>query len=266
MLAWYTKHVISQRIILRSVAPGWNIPAKNTTLFSGSEKDKYADEAILYGILRGCDDVMHYNFKRGIDYLHLDHGYIGRSRQHCFDGYYRVSLNNTQADYKDIDLPSDRAKKLNVSLKDWKDNKDGFILIVPHTEAMQRFYGVDIKKWIDTTIKKIGDLPYKIRFKEDVIPLKEDLNSAKCVITFNSNTALDATLEGIPAIATSQHSIIRDWNKLNMSDVYDCYNKSISLDRNKLLNFISYHQFTLKEMETGYAKNVINEMRRRNVY
>lgn len=259
MLAWYTSHFISEKVMLAS-SRGWRIPAKHTTLF---RKGEFNDEALLYGILRGCSDVIHYNFKHGHDYLHIDRGYI---KPNHFSGYYRISLNDTQARYKDVSLPSERAKKLNVTIRDWQDNENGLILIIPPTVAFAIFYGIDIEQWIKTTIKKIGDRPYKVRTKEDHTQVEDDFKTAKCVITFNSNAALEAILFGVPAIATSQHSIIRDWNNLTMNDVNDCYDKSVNLDRNKLLNFAAYHQFTLDEIEKGIAPAIIKEMRKENVY
>lgn len=266
MIAWYSDHFISQKVMLRHAATGWRIPARHTTLFNKETRDKFKEEALLYGILRGCSDIIHFLFKNGIDYLHIDHGYVGRSKNNMFNGYYRISLNDTQAHYKDVKLPSERAKKLDITLKDWQDNEHGLILIIPPSPAMEVFYGINIEDWVKTTIKKIGGHPHKVRTKVDPIPLEDDLKNAKCVITFNSNTALDAVLAGIPAIATSQHSVVRDWNKLTMSNVHDCYEKSIGLDRSKLLNFISYHQFTLDEMEKGIAAAIIKEMRKENVY
>lgn len=266
MIAWYSDHFISQKIILRHAAGGWRIPAKHTSLFTKETREKFKDEALLYGILRGCSDIIHFLFKNNIDYLHIDHGYIGRSKSNMFNGYYRVSLNDTQAHYKDVNLPSERAKKLGVTLKDWEDNEHGLVLIIPPTDAMAIFYGINIDDWVKTTIKKIKDKPHKVRLKTDTIPLEQDLKGARCLITFNSNAAVDATLLGIPVIATSQHSVIRDWNKLTMNDLDDCYKKSVNLDRNKLINFISYHQFTLDEMEKGIAATIIKEMRKENVY
>lgn len=271
MIAWYTNHFISQKI-MRSVAIGFKCIAKDTSLFKeGIKKGMFKDEAILYGILRGCSDVIHHNFKNGLDYLHLDLGYIKRSLHNNgqFDGYYKISLNDTQAHYKDINLPEDRLKKLDIVCKDWQNNKNGYFLICPPTDAICIFYGIDVKKWIDTTIHKLGDRHYKIREKNDVsmsVSLKDDLAGAKAVITFNSNVALDATLEGIPVIATSQHSVIKNWNNLTMSNLDNCIEISQNLDRDKLLRFISYHQFTLKEIENGLAFAIIKKMREQGAY
>lgn len=266
MIAWYTNHYISQKVML-SIKDGFNVISKDTSLFKeGVKKNMFKEEAILYGILRGCSDVIHYNFRNNLDYLHIDKGYIGDNH---FTGYYRISLNDTQARYKEIDLPDDRRLALNkyFTLKDWQ-KKDGYYLIVPPTEAIAIFYGIDIKKWIDTTIHKLAGKPHKIRQKNDLsnIPLENDLAQAKCVITFNSNVALDATIAGVPVIATSQHSVIKNWNNLTMINLDDCYDKSILLDRKKLLNFIAYHQFTLTEIERGLAKAIIKKMREKNVY
>ena len=257
--AWYTSHAISEKIML-SVSRGFRIPAKHTSLF---HKHKDKNEAILYGILRGCSDVMHNNFKNGVSYLHIDLGYIGRGH---FDGYYRFSLNNTQAHYIDVDLPSERAKKLDITLRDWQDNEAGIVLIIPPTEPIAIFYGIDIEDWINKTIKKINGHPYKVRYKNDAKPIEEDFKIAKCAITFNSNSALDATIWGVPVIATSSHSIIKSWNSLTMADFADCYKKSIGLNREKLINYISYHQFTLDEVEKGIAPAIIKEMRQEGVY
>jgi len=68
MIAWYTNHFISQKV-MRSVAIGFKSIAKDTCLFKeGVKKGIFKDEAILYGILRGCSDVIHHNFKNGLDY------------------------------------------------------------------------------------------------------------------------------------------------------------------------------------------------------
>lgn len=257
--AWYTSHAISESVML-SVSRGFRVPAKHTSLFH-KHKDKH--EAILYGILRGCSDVMHNNFKSGIPYLHIDLGYIKRGH---YDGYYRFSLNNTQAHYIDADLPSERAKKLDITLKDWQDNEAGIVLIIPPTTPIAIFYGIDIESWVKKTIEKLNGHPYKVRYKNDPKPIEEDFKIAKCVITFNSNCALDATIHGVPAIATSNHSIIKSWNGLTMNDFSDCYKKSVSLNRDKLINYLSYHQFTLDEVERGIAPAIIKEMRKENVY
>ena len=264
MLAWYTDHSFSIRI-MRSVANGFRIPAKHTSLF---RKGEFNQEAVMYGILRGCSDIIRYNFKNKLDYLHIDLGYIERS-QHTrgtFDGYYRFSLNDTQAHYKDVNLPSDRSNKLNITIKDWQDNDSGFYLIIPPTLAIETFYGVKAKDWVESTIYKLNGDPYKVRTKDDTSPLSEELKNTKCIITFNSNVALDATLAGIPTIVTSHHSVIRDWNGLTMANVQDCFEKSVNLDRKKLVNFISYHQFTLTEVEKGIAPAIIKKMREENVY
>jgi hypothetical protein len=259
MIAWYTHHLISQKIML-SVQRGWKCPAKDTSVFN---KNHPAQEAVLYGILRGCSDILHHNFRNNTDYLHIDNGYL---KEGHFDGYYRFSLNNTQAVYKDIDLPNDRVKTLKVNLKDWQDNEHGLILILPPTLPVAIFYGIDTKKWINNIIKKIGNRPYKIREKTDPISFEDELKTAKSVVTFNSNAALKAIIEGIPAITLSNHSVLRHWNNLTLDHLDNAFKLSSGLNRDKLLNFVSYHQFTLDECEKGIAPAIIKEMRKENVY
>ena len=51
-----------------------------------------------------------------------------------------------------------------------------------------------------------------------------------------------------------------------MSNLDNCIEISQNLDRDKLLRFISYHQFTLKEIENGLAFAIIKKMKEQGAY
>jgi hypothetical protein len=267
MIAWHTSHINSFNVIC-NVRRGFNCEVKHARLFDG----KISEDSICYGILRGCEKILKQSNKDGYDYWHIDNGYIGGDYVKDVEnlskgGCYRISRNNTQAIYIDHNYQSDRAKFLDIKLRDWKNNKDGVVLILPPTEAISKYYNIDIDDWIKSVKDKIDNRPYKIRTKEDRhIPLESELDNSKCLISYNSNAALESVFYGVPSIITSENSILKKWNNLNLDDIDSSYSKSIDLDRNKLINFISYHQFTLEEISNGVANQIIKKLDVFNLY
>jgi hypothetical protein len=80
-------------------------------------------------------------------------------------------------------------------------------------------------------------------------PLAEDLAEAHAVVTFNSNTAVDALLNGIPVFAHDQGSMC--WPVANKSLIsVDVPNKP---DRSQWLSDFAYAQWTPEEMRSGRA-------------
>jgi hypothetical protein len=251
------------------VRRGFDCAAQHVSSF---DKDSIKDEPICYGILRGCEEILKESQKQNINYWYIDNGYIGGDyiktpKNISKTSYYRITKNDTQAKYIDYEYPSDRASVLKVEMKSWKDNKNGLVLILPPTDAICKYYQVDADKWLEVIKSKIGNKPYKVRTKSDRhIPFKEELDNARCVITYNSNAALEAVFYGVPTIIDSENSIVKKWNNLSIDDLDFSYEKSINLDRNKLLNFLSYHQFTLWEIFDGVAHKIIKDFDSRNLY
>lgn len=145
-----------------------------------------------YGVLRGCMEAM----KASDDFWYIDHGAFGRGT------YYRVVRNGFW-------LPSTpssddaRFKKLGVTLKDWRTNGD-HIVVVPPTEHAERHHG--LKGWLDAallTLNRYTDRPIVVHTKQSPVPLKQVLRGAWALLTDHSNAAIDALVEGIPAVMTN---------------------------------------------------------------
>jgi hypothetical protein len=80
-------------------------------------------------------------------------------------------------------------------------------------------------------------------------PLFKELTQAHAVVTFNSNTAVEALLYGVPVFAFDEGSMV--WNVCNR-ELRDLDNPSEPA-RQKWLNNLCYAQWTLAEMSEGLA-------------
>ena len=95
------------------------------------------------------------------------------------------------------------------------------------------------------------------------IPLEEDLNNCRCVIAYNSNVALQATLLGIPVITGDISPCkpisfkLDDFNKSEKS-LSDLFNKEPK-NRLNLLYWLANNQWKLTEIENGIAWKMLKE-------
>jgi hypothetical protein len=203
------------------------------------------EPCIGYGILRGCEQWFLLNEKHKIDWWNVDKGYL---RPGHFDGYYRVSHRNTQGVFNHQDSDYERFTNLAIDIKEWQDNKDGHILVCPPTEHVARFYNAT--NWLKETLQTLQmnfTNVVKVRYKETLKPLSDDLKGCKMVITFNSSVAWLALLEGIPAY-TDKRSVIYSWSKIGIDE---CHKPIEHLNRINLFSWMANNQYTLEEIAAG---------------
>lgn len=222
---------------------------KDVSLYRPNEKPP---ASVSYGILRGADTIFKACQTHNVEFWEIDRGYF---RPGHFDGYYRISLNHTRVAYNpDIDLPSDRWKQLKIEIEPWKKEEIGHILFLPPTEAVADFYGFDLDQWVDTIQRDLinyTDRPVVTRYKNDNrnTPIEYDITGAHCVLGYNSNSLVEALIQGVPAIQLQAADIL-GWNRYTLKDIEgdlkDC-------DREKFFRFLSYSQFTLSEFAKGYG-------------
>lgn len=232
------------------------------------------EESVVYGILRGGATVMGELYKREDPFWFIDNGFFKPGH---FDGYYRIAKNSLQPEYRELDLPSNRLKKVLPILSPWSYDENGYVLLCPPTEVSSSFHGFSSEIWEKKATNIIQsfsgpELFIKVRKKDDVDaqPLIFDLKGARCVLTFNSNVAIQALARGIPAICDSLnlipfeplskcYSVVKSYNKLTIEELQKSP-KKLECDRLKLFTFLSYCQFTLEELENPQTWNLIREI------
>lgn len=197
---------------------------------------------------------------KNLDVIVLETGYINRG-----DGknhHYAAGFNglNGRADFKNKGMPSDRVL---VNLKPYREGR--YILLcgqVPWDASVQ---DSDHQLWLEKSLERLRSITQrKVVFRPhpkargaykpldcpvSTRTLQEDLADAHAVVTFNSNTGVDAALEGIPVFASDVGSMC--WSIANRSLIsIDVPNKP---DRTQWLADLSFAQWKPSEFAEGLA-------------
>lgn len=201
---------------------------------------------------------------KNLDVIVLETGYINRG-----DGgkhHYAAGFNglNGRADFRNQEMPDDRAKKLGVELKPWRTGKH--ILLCGQVPWDASVENSDHKTWLVAAVERIKSysqrpivyrphpmarqaIPMVPGTQLSVQSLRDDFMQAHCVVTYNSNTAVEAAIEGIPVFAHDMGSMC--WPIANKSLI--CVDVPNKPDRSQWLNDLAYTQWTLDEMRSGEA-------------
>jgi len=191
--------------------------------------------SIVYGILRGCGEIIRRCEKAKVDYWHIDHGYF---RSGHYDGYYRITKNALAKSYDpDQKVLGDRWELLDLPIEPWRGNKDAPYLFCPPTPNIVSHF--NLGDWETQTVAKYSFSrdEYKVRRKGDSEPVADAIRGSMGVVTFNSNVAVEALRLGVYAFA-DYGPAKRFWE---------------DDDRLSLFQQLAYAQFTLDEMSSGFA-------------
>ena len=168
------------------------------------------------------------------------------------------------------------------------------ILVCPPTQAVSWYQNLQFD-WSNEIVKKLQEfLPQskhkniKIRLKpnepivndqgdilklepnENNTSLEVDLINSYCVIAYNSNVALQATLMGIPVIVgdispCKPISYNLDDFKRDERDLINYFNKEPK-NRIKLLYWLSHNQWNLNEFQDGTAWRMLEKNEKLNPF
>ena len=230
-----------------------------------------SEMAVIFGVYKSRvpksfprGEIFQRQRQKNLDVIVLETGYVNRG-----DGenhHYAAGFNglNGRADFRNEEMPDDRAKLLGVELKPWKEGE--YIVLCGQVPWDASVEGSDHLLWLDGAAERIRSYSKRpIKFRPhplaksayrpvkgtelSVVPLAEDLKTAHCVVTYNSNSAVEALIYGVPVFAHDQGSMC--WKVANKSLLsVDVPNKP---DRSQWLSDLAYCQWTLKEMKEGKA-------------
>ena len=214
---------------------------------------EYDQTIATYGVLRGTFETI----QKVKNYYYMDHGYFNQSnrkfenkRTNVLDmnGYFRIVYNNLIHNGEG-NYPDDRLKKLKLNFVETKNHGDNIILSEP-SETMKRIYNAH--NWVNDTkkiVKKFSDRNIIVHNKFSKKPLDELLKNAWSFVSLQSTAGFKAMLSGIPAYFTE--------NSLkNINKIEDLENPKINY---KIFNNLAYGQWTLKEIESGEAWEIISK-------
>jgi hypothetical protein len=199
----------------------------------------------VWGQLRGARELLN----GSEDFYRLDHAYIGRNE------YYRM----TKGDFmpsRIIERPADRwealKKRFSLEIEPWKKGKN--VVVAFSMPGTYDFFNVSgWGKQVLSSLKSFGR-PIIERQRKETRPIKEDLKDAHCLVTFASNSVMEALLMGVPVFVAGP-SIARPVAG-NWLDIEN----PVFPDRETFFRHVAYSQYTLEEFADGRALRWANEV------
>jgi hypothetical protein len=192
----------------------------------------------------------------------LEKGYVKR------DIYYAAGLNglNGNADFNNEVSNSKRWEKLETTLQPWKVKHDGPVLLcgqVPWDASVQH---TDHIAWCAQTVAWLHSMNFDVIFRPHPLALQatpsmlgtiqsnrslaEDFKRCRSVVTFNSNTGVDALIAGVASFCADEGSMIHRYTPTATSKALI---KNVVMDRQQFAYDIAYAQWSKEEMEEGLA-------------
>jgi len=165
-------------------------------------------------------DIIEKQQAAGGDYLVAERGYMGDRMKWTSLGFNGL---NGRAEFHVDAKDSLRFQQYHFEkLHPWKDDGD-YILIMGQVHGDASIDGVDIHQWASSIVNRYKfDCPVYFRphpLSRHVAPeclntrngkLRTALAGARAVITYNSNSGVDAVLAGVPTVATDRGSMVWD--------------------------------------------------------
>lgn len=242
------------------------IPSEYSTWEKVLETD-VSNPIVVRGMTKGKQIQQCWEDKR--DFYYIDTGYIGNlmKKKH----YHRVVKNNVQhTQVKDV--PDDRYKRYSqrhpeVIFNNWRPAGKSILLVTP-SEKPCKFYGVTRQQWIDETTQKLKqytDRPIIIRDKglrrERVggnnLFAQIERDNVYAVVTYQSIAAIESVCYGVPAFTMAPTAA--DYVTLkDISRIEQPYRPHQDQVRH-WLKWLSYCQYTVYELQSGIAHNIIKE-------
>lgn len=198
----------------------------------------------------------------GYNVLVMERGYIG-------DRFHWTSLGwNGLNGRSTWNAPADNGERFSKHhghlLKPWR-KKDGYALIMGQVRGDAALSDVVIDHWYLKIAAEMQRAGYRVKFRPhpeairrgiagDVLAsvrlngtLEEALDGASCVVTYNSNTGVDAALAGVPVIAIDEGSMA--WPVA----AHGTQLQLVTPDRDDWCNRMAWRQWTPDEIASGFA-------------
>jgi len=229
--------------------------AKYDDVVIGEKYDPSYDVHVFWGLKR-----QHYKdaVVGGKPFVVVERGYLGdRVKQ-----WFSVGIGglNGLADFNNQNVSGKRWAMWRDGLQPWQENGN-YALVIGQVHGDASLYGIDINQWAYMAVNQAKRVYDKVVFRHHPEikakdranfgvqimqgPLQSVLKKAKCVITYSSNTAVEAIMAGIPAVTAIKGSMAWDVSSHNIEDPL------IYPDREEWGKKLAYTQWSIDEMREG---------------
>lgn len=216
-----------------------------------AEADALRSIPVVWGILRGSDEIVARAKAQGLHFYYIDHAYFDRGHGNS----YRITRNGYEAGPV-RKCADDRFKQLGVTIEPWRKTGRS-IIVCPPTDFFAAAHGCE--NWLDETLARLRletDRPIVIRAKpragEPFVPLREALQNAHALVTHSSNVAIEAACLGTPVFVSPTSAAA----PIGLTDI-GMIEAPRYPKRDGWLAHLAYSQFTLEEFASGEAWNIM---------
>lgn len=231
---------------------------------------KPADIAVCWGHRR--QELYTQQKKAGAHYLVMERGFIGDRTRFTSLGY--DGLNN-RADFVVENMPGDRFKKyFKTLMAPWKNGGQYILVNAQCTGDAAVMPYVNFREWANETVKQCRDIfpdkeivwrPHPVEVERSCAygvagartstgnTLAEDMAGAYAVVTFNSNSGVDAVMAGVPTYAMDKGSMAWPVTSHSLNEI------PIRPDRRQWAYDLAYKQWTIEELAAGLPWSYLKE-------
>ncbi|MEW6234740.1 MAG: hypothetical protein AB1656_05075 [Candidatus Omnitrophota bacterium] len=230
---------------------------------------------VTMGLIEDCK-------RKNVQLFLITDGFLKRHGDRLTERYWAVGRNSFHAYGRPVDflVPGDRWERLGVEMQPWRN--EGKYILVAHQYTSVPLYNIDKRPYFERAyeeIRKYTDRPFKIRkhpldkgrtatpegfaesfsVGEQAESFEEALRDAWCVLTYDSNAALEAILRGVPAFTLGKCLADPAANK-DLSRIEN----PLRPDRQQWAHWIAYAQWSGAELRDYAAWRVLldNEYQR----
>lgn len=214
-----------------------------------------ADLAVFWGHRRKA--IIDHQKRKNRRYLVMERGYVGDRFQWTSLGYDGL---NGRADFCNAEVSGDRWDRHFAHLMRPWNRRDGYVLIMGQVRGDAALANVDFPQWVRTTIGHLKALGHDVRFRphpKDMgqrydVPvqagtLHEAMAGAAFVVTWSSNSGVDAVLNGVPVVAMDRGSMAWDVAAHGLESA------GITPDRTRWAHRLAWCQWRISEIQAGSA-------------
>jgi len=233
-------------------------------IISNWDREQNTDNSlVIRGLGGNSRKAIQHCWATGRTFYAIDTGYFGNGKN---KNVHRVTKNALQYLGPIVERDGDRARQFGYRFKKFKSGSK-ILLVPPSDKVMSMFNQPDPEIWVQQVInelKKYTNRPIEVRLK----PTRSDRTSTDtiqaaladdvhCLVTFNSIAAVEALMEGKPAIVLGQNaaSVVAETDIRRVEnprhpnkDEMDAYMANLA-----------YQQFTVPELRSGFAWKTVNE-------
>lgn len=215
------------------------------------------DLLVLWGVRRKQD--IETQRQRGGEICILERGYLG-DRMKWTSVSFGGGLNG-KGEFRGTSDDPARFRR-HFGMQPWR-RQDGYALLIGQVPGDMSLAGTDVARWYRRTAGELTAAGFDVRFRPHPVAenrglrvrvpgvklatgtLQEALAGAAVCVCFNSNTAVDAVLAGVPAITADRGSMAWEVTTHSVAEGV------VMPDREAWAARLAWKQWTLDEMRSG---------------